>query len=349
MKLIFICNSVNQYNGWSIFSKGLMNSLPKNYEIYLFSSDRPKIFSLKKDSLISAKYYPILGSIASCIDAIKIFINTYNKKIDLIHVSVESFSVVSFILSKLMRAPYTISVAGTFGVVLPKRYPFFKKAYLSADKIIALSNYTKMRMLMETNGLKNIEVINPGIDTNTFKKKSIKKQNRIIFVGNFKTRKGFKYLLESLIILKKKLLEFELIIVTNDNFTPEINEKIIRNKITYKIYRNINEDELCDLYNSSKINVLLSMNDNNNFEGFGLIHYESIACGTLTIGTLNSGNEDAISNANGFLVNHFEVKKISDILFKILTDEYPTMNQSHIRNWGEVGIDYNLIFTKIIK
>lgn len=349
MKLIFICNSVYQHNGWAVFSKGLLNSLSRNHEIYLFTSDRPKIFSLKKDSLISANYYPKLGVISSFIDAIKIFLSTYNKKIDLIHVGVESFSVIGFILSKLKSVPYSISVAGTYGVVLPKRYTSFKKAYLCANKIIALSNYTKVRMLMETNNLKNIEVINPGIDTNTFKTKSIKKKNRIIFVGNFKKRKGFEYLIESLIILKKRLLEFELIIVTNDSFTTEIYETIKRNKITYKIYKNINDDKLCDLYNSSKVNVLLSINDNDHFEGFGLIHYESVACGTLTIGTLNSGNEDAISKENGYLVNHFEVEKISALLFKILTEEYPPMNQSLVRNWSDVGRDYNLILNKIIK
>lgn len=346
--IIFICNSINQYNGWSVFSRGILNSLPKKYNTYLFTSERPKILSLKHNSLITEKYYSKIGFLASMIDAAKIFINTYGIKVKIIHSSVEWYSVVCYFLSIIKKAPFTISVAGTYGVYLPKKYLFFRISFLKSDQIIALSKYTKNKIINQIKNLNNISVINPGIDSKIFKKKNIKKDNKIIFVGNFKLRKGFIFLLDSLILLKKKDLKFELIIVTNEKLKDQFKDILEVNDISYKIFSNISDEELCNLYNSSKVNVLLSNEENDNFEGFGLIHYESIASGTLTIGALNSGNEDAISEENGYLVNFNDTQKISDIIFSILTNKYPKLNQNKIRKWSDVGEDYDKLFKGII-
>ena len=66
-------------------------------------------------------------------------------------------------------------------------------------------------------------------------------------------------------------------------------------------FSNIPKQQLATLYNSSMVNVLPSLNSDGHFEGFGIVHSESIACGTFTIGSLNCGNVDAISVGNGNL------------------------------------------------
>ena len=122
-----------------------------------------------------------------------------------------------------------------------------------------------------------------------------------------------------------------------------------RNKIEIIFLEKITDEELVRIYQKVKLNILPSYSAPDNFEGFGLIHYEANACGTLTIGTKNSGNEDAIKGKNGFLIKHGDVKSLSEIILKSLTlDTYPQIDLTKIRNWETVGYDHINLFNELI-
>ena len=349
MKILFLSNSIQELNGWSIFSKGLYDEIIKSEKIFLFTSDSPAILSLKSNSLITFKLFNKYGLLSSLIDALKILYLTRNQKFDLIHVSVEPFSFIAYLLSFFLRIPYTISVAGTYGVVLPKNHWFFKLSFNKSNKIIALSNYTKNKILEVTPKAK-ITVINPGVDKSIFYPNHSTKKNQIIFVGNFKERKGFEVLLKSLVELKKIFSDFNLLIITSDDlkYHPNFLNQLNLKKIKYEVKTNVNNETLRLHYSESKVNVLISQEVENNFEGFGLIHYESIACGTLTIGALDSGNEDAVKNPNGYLINCKDYKELSAILFNILnTKNYPILNIKDVKEWKETGFEYLKLFKSI--
>ena len=176
---------------------------------------------------------------------------------------------------------------------------------MNAQKILAVSQYTKDKILRSKIKC-DIKVINPGVNKKIYKpsNKYIKEKN-IVFVGNEKKRKGLYYLLRACLEINPLLLDELLLIVKfklQDSLIKNLINQIQSNGIRIRILTNISNFELVRNYQKSKINILPSQNVNDNFEGFGLIHLEANACGTLTIGCCKSGNEDAIKEGYGFLV-----------------------------------------------
>ena len=92
-----------------------------------------------------------------------------------------------------------------------------------------------------------------------------------------------------------------------------------------------------------------SISISNYFEGFGLVHLEANACGTMTIGTINSSNEDAIPKGNGFLVEQNDVQGLACAINKLLSCEVSSSPRLPVwRTWKEVGFDYMNNFSLII-
>ena len=71
----------------------------------------------------------------------------------------------------------------------------------------------------------------------------------------------------------------------------------------------------------SHLNLLPSISDDIFFEGFGIVHYESIASGCLTLGTNQSGNTCAIENGNGFIIPQKDPYALKIIIEKVLNEE----------------------------
>jgi glycosyltransferase involved in cell wall biosynthesis len=86
-----------------------------------------------------------------------------------------------------------------------------------------------------------------------------------------------------------------------------------------KIYLHgeLSSEKLAKIYAASMVNVLPSLNINDEFEGYGIVHSEAIACGTITIGSLDTGNEDAVANGNGYLLKQSDHKSLQDLIFHI--------------------------------
>ena len=160
-----------------------------------------------------------------------------------------------------------------------------------AELIFPMSEYTKKRYL-DSGFTKDLVVVKSGYNQDVYKKKNLEKDKNfsLIFVGNLKPRKGFKILIAALKLFKKdELKKLSLSIVTSEfNFKLSKYKKFLLDlpDLKYKIYKGISDDQLSTLYNKSSLNILPSISDDIFFEGFGIIHYEAIASGCLTIGTL---------------------------------------------------------------
>jgi glycosyltransferase involved in cell wall biosynthesis len=86
------------------------------------------------------------------------------------------------------------------------------------------------------------------------------------------------------------------------------------------------------------------------FEGFGLVHVEANACGTLTIGTRNCGNEDAILEDNGLVVDYGDDNALSQGIIDALTiDPYPEIDHELIDDWSVVAERYMLLLDNITR
>ena len=348
MRIIFLTNSIQGLNGWSIVGKNLVSNIPGIIDVY--QSEKSLSFLFNKRSLKSEALFNY-GFLAAFFD---FFIIIRNQKTppDIIHCNIELFAPLAFLLSLYYKKPYTITVHGTYGLLPLKKWSY-SYSFKKASKLICVSRYTKKRLVEE--GIKGeYDLILSGVDKNFFKpQKLVQKENIILFVGNYKKRKGYCFLLEALILLKNDLNDFTLYFVGDINFnSPEhikYSKIAARHEIKIKYFSNITDTQLVKIYNKAKLNVLPSFSSIYNFEGFGLIHLESISCGTLTVGTLNSGNEDAIHSENGFLVNYGDIIGLKNIMHQVMTcEEYPKTNLTLINDWSETALSYYKVFKSLL-
>ncbi len=350
MNILFFTSNFEPKDGWSAVGFNIVKNL-NEFNIEVFSSEDKSKLSFGKKKLKS-ELFEKFKYISLIFDFFNVIINTKNKP-DLIHCNVEHYAPVAMWLSKIYKVPYTITAHGTYGVVLPLKYKIYRKAFKCASSVITVSNFTKKRM-MEEKIEANYEVILNGVNKNKFKVNDlIKKENIITFVGNLKPRKGLSFLLNSMVKVNAVKPEIKLIVIGSIDFKSEayikIKSYIESNNLNVEFVGKVTEKELVLYYQKAKINVLPSQSEPLFFEGFGLIHLEANACGTLSIGTYNSGNEDAIIPKNGYLVNYGNVNELSSkILHVFEMEKYPKISYLELDDWNNVATKYQRVFERVI-
>ena len=80
--------------------------------------------------------------------------------------------------------------------------------------------------------------------------------------------------------------------------------------------------------------MMLSLNINNNFEGFGLVFLETNTKGVPCIGAKNSGCQEAILDGKtGYLVDPFDFKEVAQKMDLILNKN--TIEAENCLNWAK--------------
>lgn len=249
-------------------------------------------------------------------------------------------------LKKFYGIPYINTIHGE-EVYLSKRYHMlFVLRWLVNNSLKTITNSTATRNFSLEAGLdgEKIYVIPFGVDTEFFRPIKIDKNEdifQILSVGYLIERKGFKYL----IMAMKEVLKHSnarLKIVGSGPLKNKLKNIIIELELMNKveIIKNVSDEELLHLYNSSDLFVLPSIIDSDgNTEGLGVVLLEAMACGLPVIGSNVGGITDIINdNETGLL---FQEKNIQDIVNKII---FAIENESEINKLAENG--FNLVKRK---
>lgn len=211
--------------------------------------------------------------------------------------------------------------------------PNITKSLHVADKIIAISNYTK-KSFEHTFQATNINVVYPCINTNIYKPLKIQSQDKrfkLLFVGNLIKRKGVDLLPKIM-----KALGSKYVLYYTSGLRSEIPDEFkIENMIPLG---KLSEKELVKEYN--KCDALLFPT---RLEGFGFAVAEAMACGKPIISSNNSSiPEICIDKENGYLVmnlNSSDFVKAINKLVATKSQESFTRNREKIVN----NIDYKVI------
>jgi len=220
------------------------------------------------------------------------------------------------------QGTYAVAPLYSFGIGRLLRW-----AYKKADKIIAISQYTKKEILKKVN-IQNIKVINHGVYFDKFFKKPVEsKEKFILSVGALKYRKGYHISIPAFAMVKKEIPDLKYKIVGSQKDTRYFNE--LKNLAArcgvekdIEFLSGLSDEELSGLHRKAKLFILTSVNENHHFEGFGLVFLEAAAAGLPVVGTLDNGIEDAVeNNFNGILVPQNDTKTAAEALLKILNNE----------------------------
>lgn len=166
-----------------------------------------------------------------------------------------------------------------------------------SDFSIAISCFGRELMIQAFDLYPKISYL--GVNTQQFKNFNIPKKNQILFIGQKLKLNGYDYALEAMSLIPK-------------NIRPEL--KII--SISKNENERLSEEAIVRLYNESLITLSLS-----NFDTFGLVAMESLACEVPVIAFNAAGyRETMIDGKTGYLVD-FNSQEIANKIITLMQSQ----------------------------
>ena len=258
------------------------------------------------------------------------------KDCDIIH-ALDGFpyGVLAVLLSRGLGKKVIITAVGS-GAIIPLYSRFWvwimRYSYRHADRVTAISNFTKQEILKRVHGL-SIHVINHGVDVKRFERAQMGGgelevyQPYILSVGTLRWRKGYHFSIRAFAKIAKEFPDISYVIVGKKykedyyvRLQNLIDELGLRNRIF--ILEDVNDREkLAHVYKSAELFCLFSQNVNHDVEGFGLVFLEAAAAGLPVVGAKNCGIDDAVKEGeNGFLVATRNPDDFANAILEILRD-----------------------------
>lgn len=194
----------------------------------------------------------------------------------------------------------------------------FEDHFISkADQVITVSTTTQKKLLNLNLGLKNIEIIKPGLDVNISERiRNPKFQDmlKLLYVGTIEERKGIIYLIEALSLLDSSKIELNIIgeAPYSKFYYDQITEAVRKGNLESVVFfrGKVSRDELIEYYMNSEIFVFPSL-----WEGYGMVVAESMAYGLPVIASRIPAIEELIED--GFSGLLFEAKNSEQLSEKI--------------------------------
>jgi glycosyltransferase involved in cell wall biosynthesis len=218
-------------------------------------------------------------------------------------------------------------------------YDIERKGMHFADKIIAVSDYTKSTIIkhygIESN---KIEVVHNGIDYYTHKNASLdyqvadnlytfKKLGRkiVIFVGRLTMQKGIQYFLESARLAVQKDSELLFLIIGSG----DMEEKLIEQTASMGLSSNViftgflRDEKLKAVYTMADLFVMPSVN-----EPFGLVALEAVVHNTPVIVSKTSGVSEGLTHS--LAVDFWDTHTMANMILAITN--HPALSQAIVQN-----------------
>lgn len=320
---IFIITDSLGFNGWGIIQNLILrfylrdNSNLKLFVFYkLENTFNSSIKLVNTERLVFVNFSGIY-----CIDYFIIKLCALVYKPFVIHFMSEPCANLIKSIKGSVNTKIVQTIHGTYGYLFLDKY---KKFLDVIDSVIFNSDFTKKQFNISNSRL-NYHVLFP-LSTSFLKIENqiefgnYGKENQLLFIGNSKERKGLNLVLKMFEILCKEFNDLKLIIVGNLN---EEHIRLVGLNSNISFHNKVSESDLIKLISKSRVNLLPSSNVSINgvlhFEGYGLVHIESIKLGTPSVGCLNSGNESFIvDGVNGFLINQNDLFCLVDSTRKLI-------------------------------
>jgi len=272
--------------------------------------------------------------------------------------------ILGIFIKRLQHIPLFIAAHGN-EILYPKKYPFMRYlmrcCFKHADKIFAVSNYTKQLLVKEHINAEKIIVVpngtnpirfNPDVNYDEIIKEKQLLDKKIIFsVSRLVERKNFGIVIESLIEILKEIPNAVYVIGGKGPMQAQwaqlALELGVEDRVIFVGY--ISDEDLPKFYAMSDVFVLpsIGLEEKADVEGFGIAFLEANASSVPVVGGRSGGVEDAIVDGKtGFLVNPTDKKEIQAAIINIL--KHPKLAQS-MGTYGRKRVVEQLSWNKVTK
>ena len=320
--------------GMQVYSTFLLQALQ-----HLYPQARYRVF-LKYDRATSSDIpvqpqtrFTCLGKFPQWLQSLLLLINTIALGIienpRLLIATHLNYGIACYWLKCLTGTPYWIVVHGLEGWDLA--HPQRQRALRHADRVLAVSRYTRDRLLREQNLDPDRVVILPntilGEDFQPTAKPShllqryglTPEQPTILTVtrlGRSARYKGYDRLLHALVKIRHHIPNVRYILGGKGDDLPRIHNLVeqlnLQDNVTLAGF--IADEELCDHYNLCDVFALPSTG-----EGFGIVYLEALACGKPVLGGDRDGTVEPLDYGKyGCLVDPEDTDAIADNLIAML-------------------------------
>jgi len=344
-KILFIAHEFPPFEGgMQTYAYELVSNLSTDNDVSVICRK-----DIEEGHIENVKIFPVLSEtknndffedVENCINVIK------DVNPDIIHILNAGFSIFTVHLKKELNIPVIVTAHGKDFMkpwVFPKADETEKKKLLleglnKADSIIAVSNYTKNKLL-ELGVKTNISVILNGCDPQKFhpKKKNQKilaklnikeRDNLLLTVSRLMDRKGQDVVIKALPSVLKKYPNTKYILIGTQDFGYE--EENLRNlarKLNLKkniiFLGYVPDDNLIDYYNSCDIFILtpreIKTDNYIDAEGFGIVYLEAGSCEKPVIASNTGGVPEAvIDGETGILVEPENFEETANAIIRLL-------------------------------
>jgi glycosyltransferase involved in cell wall biosynthesis len=216
-------------------------------------------------------------------------------------------------------------------------YLIEREGFKKADRIIAVSDYTK-RKIIENYPVdpKKIEVVPNAIESENysgdFQPVNLKKEGKkiVLFVGRLTFQKGPDYFLRAAQKVSSLNKDAYFVFSGSGDMERKLIEESVRMGISDKVIFAgfLRGDELARLYKAADLYVMSSVSD-----PFGLTSLEALASGTPVLVSRQSGASEMLSHC--LKVNFWDVDQMADKILAVIN--YPELRDALRENGsGEV-------------
>lgn len=193
-------------------------------------------------------------------------------------------------------------------------YDIEREGFSKADKIIAVSNYTKQR-IVDHYGVpaEKIDVVYNGIDLATTPGYYEKKGKVVTFIGRLTIQKGADHFLR----MAKKVLEMDPEVTFIVAGKGDMEYRLIEMACDMGLSKNVffagwvDEEKRNRLFEMSSVYVMPSLS-----EPFGIVALEAISAGVPVIISKNSGVSEVVNHC--FKVDFWDVDEMTNKILSLL-------------------------------
>ncbi|MDZ8138392.1 MAG: glycosyltransferase family 4 protein [Nostoc sp. DedQUE04] len=323
--------------GIQVYSKFLLKALQDiypeaDYDVFL-KYDKYSLKQPDKLQFLSSTIFHYFGDLPKLLQPIlfatKIIILAIIQHPVIVISTHVNYAIVCYIVKFFTGTPYWVVAHGLEVWDIENKATKF--ALEKADKIISVSNYTRQRLLQDTNiDSEKIVILPNTFDASKFpinskptyllKRYNLTDEQPVILtvtrLGSTAKYKGYDQILHALVKVRSHLPNVHFILAGKGDDIPRIKALVtnlnLQDCVTIAGF--VPEQELCDHYNLCDVFALPSKG-----EGFGIVFLEALACGKPVLAGNQDGSIDPLAEGKlGCLVDPDNVEEIADNLIQIL-------------------------------
>jgi glycosyltransferase involved in cell wall biosynthesis len=276
------------------------------HNIFVYRNKLKKLDSLLKNYTQEDITTNIINSI-SPYHILKLFFLIKKNDIDIIHTHLSKASILGGFVSKILKIKSFATIHGMNS---------FKDYYLN-DRLIAVSEAVKEKLINTGAEKENIKVIYNGIEKNNNKKKKNFFENDILkltYIGRLAEEKNIDFLIKTLDNWKYR--KWNLKILGEGDLKKKLEEIIYDNNLENKVnFLGFKKNIQKYIFDSDFV-ILPSKK-----EGFGISIIEAFSCGVPAIGSNAGGIKEIIDDGeNGFIFESNNMDNLIQVLNRVINE-----------------------------